>query len=49
VVGVVAIVVGLAADDTTTAIFGVVALVLGLTFAIPLLRGRGRGRGPGPD
>lgn len=39
-VGVIAIVLGLAAGDTTTAIFGAVALLLGLSFAVPLLRGR---------
>jgi uncharacterized membrane protein HdeD (DUF308 family) len=42
VVGVVAIAVGVAASDVTTAVFGAVALVLGLSFAIPLLRSRRR-------
>ena len=40
VVGLIAIVVGITAADTATAIFGAVALVLGLSFAIPLVRSR---------
>lgn len=40
VVGLIAIVVGLTSGDTTTAIFGAVALLTGLMFAVPLLRSR---------
>ena len=40
VVGLIAVVVGITAGDIATAIFGVVAVVLGLSFAIPLVRSR---------
>ena len=40
VVGVVTILVGLSAADTATVVFGAVAVLLGLSFAIPLLRSR---------
>ena len=40
VVGLVTIVVGVSAGDTATVVFGAIALLLGLSFAIPLLRSR---------
>ena len=39
IVGAIGIAVGVATGDTATAIFGGVAVVLGLVFTIPLLRG----------
>jgi hypothetical protein len=41
VVGLLALVAGVASGDLTTALFGAVALICGLMFAIPLAR-RGR-------
>jgi uncharacterized membrane protein HdeD (DUF308 family) len=40
VIGLLALVVGIATGDTVTAVIGAVALAIGLSFAIPLLRGR---------
>ena len=42
VVGLLALVAGLATSDLTTAVFGAVALATGLAFAIPLVRSGGR-------
>ena len=42
VVGVLAIVAGLATSDVTTAVFGAVALACGLAFAIPFVRAGGK-------
>ena len=39
IVGILGIAVGIVADDTTTAVFGGVGVVLGLLFTIPLVRG----------
>jgi hypothetical protein len=39
ILGVIGVLVGVATGDITTAIFGAVALVLGLFYAIPLARG----------
>ena len=42
VVGLLALIAGLATSDLTTAVFGGVALATGLAFAIPLVRAGGR-------
>jgi len=39
IIGVIGLLVGLATGDVTTAIFGGVAVVLGLVYAVPLARG----------
>ena len=46
VIGLLALVAGLATSDLTTAVFGGVALATGLAFAVPLVRSGGRGAGP---
>jgi hypothetical protein len=42
VIGVLAMVAGLASSDVTTAVFGAVAVAAGLAFAIPFVRSGGR-------
>ena len=44
VIGVLAMIAGLASSDLATAVFGAVALAAGLAFAIPLVRAGGRPR-----
>jgi len=42
IIGVLALVAGVATSDTTTAIIGAVALISGLLFAVPLVKAGGR-------